>query len=72
MHVKAHQDDHAGYDVLERPAQLNCLCDGMAKSVVWGLASEEYPIQKMFPLEPTAIFTGKEKLTTDMVGELRF
>ena len=44
----------------------------MVKSVVWGLASEEYPIQKMFPLEPLAIFIGKDKLTTDMAGELRF
>ena len=26
----------------------------------------------MFPLEPLAIFIGKEKLTTDMAGELRF
>ena len=44
----------------------------MAKGVVWGLAGEEYPAQKMFHLEPLAIFIGKEKLTTDMAGELRF
>ena len=72
MHVKAHQDDHDGCDVLERPSQLNCLCNGMAKGVVWGLAGEEYPIQKMFPLELLTIFIRKDKLTTDMVGELRF
>ena len=71
-HVKAHQDDHKEYDVLGRPAQLNCLCDGMAKSVVWGLVGKECPIQKMSPLEPIAISIGKEKLTMDMAGELRF
>ena len=30
-HVPAHQDDHDEYSKLLRPAQLNCLCDGMAK-----------------------------------------
>ena len=72
MHFKAHQDDHYGYNVLERPSKLNCLCNGMAKGVVWGLTGEEYPIQEMFPLEPLAIFIGKDKLTRDMLGELRF
>ena len=37
-HVPAHQDNHNEYIKLLRPAQLNCLCDGMAKEVVWGLA----------------------------------
>ena len=67
-HVKAHQDDHNEYDILKRPSQLNCLCDGMAKSVIWGLAGEVFPSQKMFPLEPIAIFIGKDKLTSDMAG----
>ena len=71
-HVKALHDEHHGYDVLERPSQLNCLFDGMPKSVVLGLAGEEYPHQKMFSLEPIYIFTGKGKLTTDMAGELLF
>ena len=71
-HVKAHQDDQDEYSKLERPAQLNCLCDGMAKGVVWELADEKFPQQKMFPLEPVAVFIGKDKLTSDMAGELRF
>ena len=51
---------------------MNCLYDGMAKGVVWGLAGKECQKQKMFPLEPIAIFIGKYKLTTDMTGELWF
>ena len=71
-HIKAHQDDHDGYDVLERPSQLYCLCNDMTKGVVWGLAGKEYPNQKMFPLEPLAILIGTDTLTIDMTGELRF
>jgi hypothetical protein len=44
---------------------LNCVCDGMSKDEVWRLAG-------VFPLEPLAIYIGKDKLTTDMAGELRF
>ena len=72
MHIKAHKDNPARYNVLERPSQLEYLCNRMVKGVVWGLAGEEYPNQKMFPLDPLAMFIGEDKLTTDMSGESRF
>ena len=71
-YAKAYQDDHDQCGVLERPFQLNCVCDGMAKGVVWGLAQEVYPNQKTFPLEPLAILIEKDERITDMTGELRF
>jgi hypothetical protein len=34
-HVKAHQDDHIGYESLTRSAQLNCQMDYHAKKSIW-------------------------------------
>jgi hypothetical protein len=34
-HVKAHQDDHSGYESLTRSAQLNCQMDYHAKQAIW-------------------------------------
>merc|ERR1711966_107670 len=42
-HVEAHQDDGKDFALLKRPAQMNCICDGVAKGVVWGLAGERCP-----------------------------
>ena len=72
LHVRAHQDDHAAYNTLCRPAQLNCLCDGDAKEVIWGLEGDELPPQEIFPLEPIAVFIGTEKMTFDTGETLRF
>ena len=30
-HVDAHQDDGKDFALLKRPAQINCMCNGMAK-----------------------------------------
>ena len=51
---------------------MNCLCDGDAKEVIWGLEGEELPLQEVFPLEPIAIFIGGEKMTSDTGDTLRF
>ena len=55
-HAAAHQDDGKDYPLLKRLAQMNCMCDGMAKCVVWGLAGETLPKQGMFSLEPLATY----------------
>ena len=39
-HVDAHQDDEKYFALLKQPAQMNCMCDRMAKGMVWGLARE--------------------------------
>ncbi len=31
LHIKAHQDDNASFNKLNRKAQLNCICDHAAK-----------------------------------------
>jgi hypothetical protein len=73
-HVEAHQDqdDRKSYQQLIRPSQLNCCMDIEAKNVIWGLVGEELPPQEIFPLEPVAVFVGKEKMTSGSEDELRF
>ena len=71
-HVKAHQDDHLAYSRLAREAQLNCQVDHYAKEVIWGLQGTIPPPQEMLPLEPVAIFAGKQKVTSGSDKYLRF
>lgn len=71
-HVRAHQDDSVAYHLLSRPSQLNCVADIHAKRAIWGLEGEEPPPQEMFPLEPIAVFVGKEKMTSDTAASLRY
>ena len=71
-HVDAHQDEGKDYALLERQAQLNCVCDGMAKDVVWGLVGEKMLKQCVFPLEAVAVYVGEDKLSSDMSKVARF
>ena len=71
-HVDAHQDDNKDFALLKRPAQTNCMCDKMATGVVWGLAGEKLPKQRMFLLESAAIYVGGDKLSLDMSRYVRF
>ena len=71
-HVKAHQDDHLAYSDLSRASQLNCQVDHLAKQVIWGLHGSRPPLQEMLPLEPIAIFAGKQKVTSGSDSHLRF
>ena len=72
-HVKAHQDDHVRFNLLVRPAQLNCIVDELAKFEIRELAGlEALPSQETFPLEPVAVFAGGKKLTSDTGDTLRF
>jgi hypothetical protein len=72
LHVVAHQDDKVAYHKLLRPSQLNCCMDTNAKNVIWGLVGEELPPMDVFPLEPVAVFVGREKMTSGSEDELRF
>ena len=65
LHVRVYQDDNVSYEKLGRPAQLNCLCDGDAKWVIWGLEGDDLLPQEILPLEPVASFGGGEKMTSD-------
>ena len=71
-HVDSHQDDQEEFLKLVRKSQLNCLMDGAAKSVLWGLVGEDLPSQKPFPLEPVTVHIGQEKITTDSGPSIRF
>lgn len=64
LHVPAHQVEKHSYQQLPQPTQLNCTMDGEAKSALWGYERHALPPQDVFPLEPLAVFVGKDKLTS--------
>jgi hypothetical protein len=73
LHVLAHQDEKMSYQQLPRqPTQLNCQMDASTKGQLWGLEGDVLPPQDVFPLEPLAVFVGKEKLTSGSEDLLRF
>lgn len=72
LHVPAHQDKKMSYQQLPRPTQLKCRMDASAKGQLWGLEGDVLPPQDVFPLEPLAVFVGKEKLTSGSEELLRF
>ena len=67
-----HQDDSTHYNSISRPVQLNCQVDFLAKKVIWDLEGKKPPPQEMLPLEPIAVFAGKQKITLGPGGTLRF
>jgi hypothetical protein len=71
-HVKAHQDDHSGYESLTQSAQLNCQMDYHAKQAIWESELNPDSPTRRFPLEPICVFLGKNKLTSDKGDALRF
>ena len=55
-HVKAHQDDHIGYESLTRSAQLNCQMDYHAKKAIWELDhNPDAPYSSLSPGTPMRI-----------------
>lgn len=72
LHVEVHQDERKSYLQLPQPTQLNCCMDIDAKNVLWGLVGEAAPPQGVFPLEPVAVFVGKEKLSSGSEDILRY
>ena len=71
-HVDAHQDEKKPYTQLTRKSQLNCCMDSLAKKVIWMLMGEVLPVQEALPLEPVAVFVGKEKMTSGSEDNIRF
>ncbi len=71
-HVKAHQDNHTGYESLTCSAQLNCQMDYHTKKAIWDTDHNPDAPTQRFPLEPLCIFLGRNKLTLDKGDMLRF
>jgi hypothetical protein len=71
-HVEAHQDNHKGWDTMDRPAQLNSGCDAAAKqqNIATSLATPQP--QLPFPLEPVTLYVNGDKLTSDSGTLIRF
>jgi len=70
--VKAHQDDHIGYESLTRSAQLNCQMDYHAKKSIWESDLDPEAPTRRLPLEPICVFLRRNKLTPDKGEALRF
>jgi hypothetical protein len=72
-HVAAPQDNGKDYgELVSRESQLNCQMDFYAKlAILEGSCDHDTP-SKIFPLEPICIFLGKNKLTSDKGGHLRY
>jgi hypothetical protein len=64
-HVKAHQDNTTDFSSLDRPAQLNCVCDSEAKTDILLTDLANIPRQQAFPLEPITLFIDDRKVTTE-------
>jgi len=71
-HLKAHQDDHSGYESLMRSAQLNCQMDYHAKQAIMESDLNPDGPTRRFPLEPICVFIGRNKLTSDKGDALQF
>ena len=54
-HVPGHQDDHASYETLSRPAQLNCQMDYQAKLNIWDRDLQFEERTERFPLKPICV-----------------
>ncbi len=71
-HIKAHQDDRTSFDKLSRKAQLNCICDHLAKQRVGEAGQSKHSVDLLFPLEPIGIFIDGKKLSSEPGPQLRF
>jgi hypothetical protein len=71
-HIKAHQDDRTSFDKLSRKAQLNCICDHLAKQRVGKAGQLKHSDDSLFPLEPIGILIDGKKLSSEPGPQLRF
>ena len=53
------------FHLLDRPSQLNCIKDEMAKQAIQELHPDKLPKLCFFPLEPLAASVGGAKITAD-------
>jgi hypothetical protein len=70
-HVRAHQDDVANWEDLDRTSQLNCACDAAAKRRIYEFQATA-ATNNRFPLEPVALDISGYKLTSDTAQHLRY
>jgi hypothetical protein len=71
-HVKAHQDDKDLFSKLSRKAQLNCICDHVAKVRIVADGIEMATPCRMFPLKTIGLFVGGQKMTTETGDHIQF
>ena len=72
LHVDAHQDEDKEWEEMERPGQLNTICDAGAKNKIYKVEDDSALKQVIFPLEPMCIFVNGKKMTSDTGPELRY
>jgi hypothetical protein len=71
-HVVAHQDNKISFAKLGRKAQLNCICDHIAKLRIT-IDGSNNPISGWtFPLEPIGVFVDGKKMMSETGGQIRF
>jgi hypothetical protein len=71
-HVKAHQDELDNFGNLDRPAQLNCVCDGEVKQTIFQSDLTNLPPQQAFPLEAITLFVDNQKVTMESGPVIRY
>ncbi len=71
-HVTAHQDDKDLFSKLGRKAQLNCICDHVAKAWIAADGIEATTPCRMFLLEPVGLFVGGQKMTSEAGNHIQF
>jgi hypothetical protein len=72
LYIKAHQDDNDSFDKLSQKAQLNCICDHVAKQQT-AVDGTDGAIQgRMFPLKPIGVFVRGEKMTSETGARICF
>jgi hypothetical protein len=72
-HVLAHQDDIMSWDCLSIQAQLNCICDSLAKAAVRrGHFATPRTGRQNLPFEKVAVYVGGTKQTSDVSSDLRY
>jgi hypothetical protein len=70
--VKAHQNDNAFFANLSQKAQLNCICDHVAKQRITINGLEGPVLGRMFPLESFGHFVNSEKMTSETGSHTQF
>jgi hypothetical protein len=72
VHIETHQDDWTEFNLLSRPAQLNCVVDAGAKKCLLEVDASGLVVCCRFPLEPIACYMGKDEMTSDTGNTIQF
>jgi hypothetical protein len=60
------------FDKLSRMAQLNCICDHVAKQRLSLDGMEDETHMGLFPLESIGVFVGTQKIPSDTGNDIQF